>query len=90
MEPSVVRLRALAGTPLADASVRGMVVATAHAIAERTGARIRAIDASNDAVTVAIEVDKLAAMGFLAELRRVTGAWYARKHPGRELWGAAE
>jgi len=87
VEPSTVRLRALSGTPVTDARVRATVLSTAHAIAERTGVELLAVEASDDAVTATIAVDKLAAMGFLAELRRLTNAWYAGKHAGGSLWG---
>lgn len=89
MDLSHVRLRALRGTPLQDPKVRGVVVAAAGAIAERTGIAIAEIRADDEGVTVAIAADKLAALGFLAELRRSTNAWYAGKHPGESLWGEA-
>jgi hypothetical protein len=87
MDQSTVRLRALSGAPLADDAVRTTVVATAHAIAERTGVALLAIEAAADSVTVTLGTDKLAAMGFLAELRRLTNTWFARKRSGESLWG---
>lgn len=89
MEPSTVRLRALSPTasPLADPRVRETVLASAHAIAERTGVAISDLHAGDDHVTVTIHADKLAALGFLAELRRTTERWYAAKHQGGTLWG---
>lgn len=87
MDVSTIRLRALSGAPLADAKVRGVVLSTAEAIAERTGIVVQAISASDDAITLTIATDKIAGMGFLAELRRLTNAWYAQKHPGASLWG---
>jgi hypothetical protein len=87
MEVSTIRLRALSGTPLADAKVRGVVISTAQAIAERTGLKLGEIEATDEALTVTIEADRLAGLGFLAELRRLTNAWYAGKHDGKSLWG---
>jgi hypothetical protein len=85
-EFSRVRLRALTGAPLRDARVRETVVSSAHAIAERTGVTLAAIDADDEGVTVTLPLDKIAAMGFLAELRRVTEQWHV-KRTGRTLWG---
>ncbi|QOJ01270.1 MAG: hypothetical protein HRU70_12560 [Phycisphaeraceae bacterium] len=87
MEVSTVRLRALSGAPLKDPKVRAMVVATAEAIAERTGVTLAGVHAEDHAVTVTLPLDKLACLGFLAELRRLTNAWYAGKHHGLSLWG---
>ncbi len=89
MEPSTLRLRALEGIPLADPVVRDTVVATAHAIAERTGVALLAAVAEDDAITVTIAADRLAGLGFLAELRRLTNAWYEKKFRDGPLWGEA-
>ncbi len=89
MESSTVRLRALDGAPLRDAKVRATVIAAAESIAERTGVRLASITSDDQSVTVTIEVDKLSALGFLAELRRSTDHWYAAKHDGASLWGRA-
>ncbi len=90
VESSTVRLRALAGTPLADVKVRGVVVSTAHAIAERTGVPLLEVVPTDDAITVTIGASRLAGLGFLAELRRITNAWFAGKHPGQSLWGEVD
>ena len=87
METSTVRLRALSGTPLADTKVRDTVLAAAQALAERTGFAILGINSEPDSVTVWIAADKLAALGFLAELRRTTNTWFSAKHDGQSLWG---
>jgi hypothetical protein len=89
MDVSSVRLRALSGEPLNDEAVRGMVVAAAQGLAERSGVVIRALTTEPDALLLTIEIDKLAAMGFLAELRRTTDAWHKRRH-GSSLWGERE
>lgn len=87
MDRSTVRLRALNGLPLADPVVRDTVIATANAIAERTGITLEGINTSDDAITVTIDADKLAGLGFLAELRRLTNAWYEKKFKDGPLWG---
>lgn len=84
---STVVLRALEGAPLKDASVRGVVVAAARAIAERHAVELAGIDAADDRVTLRVRAHALAAIGFAAELRRLTTAWYAVDHPGESLWG---
>ncbi|MEN0021076.1 MAG: HAD-IIIA family hydrolase [Planctomycetota bacterium] len=71
--------------PLADASVRRIVISTGHAIAERVGVDLTAIEADDHGVTVSLRGTRVAAMGFLAELRRLTNAWHRSKH-GNELW----
>ncbi len=86
-ETSTVRLRALSGTPLADLRVRGVVVSTAHAIAERTGVSLVEVVPTDDSITVTMGAGRIAGLGFAAELRRITGAWFAGKHPGQSLWG---
>ena len=86
-ERSAVTLRTLAGTPLADPDLERMIVSTAHAIAERQGVRILGIDTGPDHVTAEIGAGRVAAIGFAAELRRVTEAWYRGKHGAQTLWG---
>lgn len=86
-----MKLSARDGTPLADAAIARTVVATAHAIAERTGVELQAIQHNDKSLTVRLATDRLAGLGFLAELRRLTNAWYAGKtgtDPNRpSLWG---
>jgi len=87
METSTVRLRALRGRPLDDPKVRDTVEATARAILERTGVDLVGMASDGASVTVEIGADRLAAMGFLAELRRLTNAWYEGKFKAGGLWG---
>jgi len=87
VSPTVVTLRALAGEPLLDDVVRRMVVATAAAIAERTGVPVREIDTLPDRVVVTLDTDRLAAVGFAAELRTLTTNWYQHKTGIDHLWG---
>jgi hypothetical protein len=91
VEGSTVILRALSGLPLADPLVRDVVVATAHAIAERTGVKMIDLQWSPDAIMVTLGTSKLAAIGFAAELRRLTNRWHAARNPKvnppPSLWG---
>jgi len=86
-ERSSVTLRALDGSPLADSRVRDTVVATGHAIAERNGVTLAAVRTAPDAITVEIGASRLAALGFAAELRRLTNAWHFKKFGPPALWG---
>lgn len=81
-----VRLRAWEEGALRDPKVRDMVVANARAIAERTGVELLSIEIDEQGVSAIVQGDRLIAMGLVAELRRLTGAWYTRHHPGRHLW----
>ena len=87
MEPCTVRLRAVSGTPLDELVVREMVEAAAHALAEREGVALLELSTSNDSITLTLALDRLAALGFLAELRRHTNAWYEAKYRDGPLWG---
>lgn len=81
-----ITLRALEGAPLADAKVRDLVIATANAIAERNGVGLSAIRSDSASITVDLFASRLVALGFAAELRRLTDGWH-RKKTGRTLWG---
>ena len=87
---SSVTLRALEGKPLRDAQIRATVEATAHAIAERQGVPIVALRSQDDRITIDLAADRIVAMGFAAELRRLTTAWYTRKFNAATLWGDAQ
>ena len=84
---STITLRALQGEPLRDARIRDIVIATAHAIAERNGIEIMTLSATDDSISVELGVHRLAALGFAAELRRLTTNWHAHKSEGERLWG---
>jgi hypothetical protein len=84
---SSITLRALAGQPLRDRKVRDIVIATASAIAERNGVTLTELAATDDSITAELAANRLVALGFAAELRRVTGAWFAHKNAGQSLWG---
>ena len=79
-------LRAAMGEPLANVAVRETVLAAAHAIAERTGIRVVHLEADACSVRAVLETSRLAAMGFMAELRRTTNTWYSARHDGAPLW----
>lgn len=84
---SAMTLRALRGTPLTDERTRATVVAAAHAIAERHAVPLLRVRTDDDAITVEVGAHRLAALGLVAELRRLTSAWYAHTHEGDSLWG---
>jgi len=85
--PSTVTLRALEGEPLAEPSVRAMVEATAHAIAERNGVPLLDLETTSTSVRLTVGAGRLAAIGFAAELRRITTAWRRHKTGLEHLWG---
>jgi hypothetical protein len=84
---SEVTLRALEGRPLDDLAIQRTVVATAHAIAERQGVTVTSLDVQGDRITVGLNVEKIAAIGFATELRRLTTRWYTKKFGEVTLWG---
>jgi hypothetical protein len=84
---TTVTLRALDGDPLGDAMVLRTVVAAAHAIAERNAVTIERLETGPGHVTATVGVSRLAAIGFAAELRRVTTEWYRHKTGRDHLWG---
>jgi len=86
-ERSSVTLRALVGAPLREVQVREMVMATARAIAERNGVKLIELVAEEGEVTVTLGTGRLAAVGFAAELRRLTNDWYRGKFGVSSLWG---
>ena len=73
--------------PLGSDDVRRIVIATAEAIAERTGVRLIATSVEGNALTLTVAGPPLVAVGFAAELRRVTEAWHRAKF-GNPLWNA--
>ncbi len=72
--------------PLADHDTRRTVEAAARAIAERTGVMLVTLELDDRSVTATLAAHRLAALGFMAELRRTTNDWYAHRHGGRPLW----
>ena len=84
---TTVTLRALAGEPLADERIRDMVEATARAIAERQGFEALDVRSERDRISVTLRAPRMVAVGFAAELRRLTNRWYAEKYRAATLWG---
>jgi hypothetical protein len=84
---TVVTLRALQGRPLEQEPVREMVLATARAIAERQGVTVLEVRAEPASITVTLAATRIVAIGFAAELRRLTTTWYTRKYGEESLWG---
>jgi hypothetical protein len=84
---SAITLRELEGRPLADPAIESMITATAHAIAERQGVPVHDLRTTADAITVTLGCGRVEAMGFAAELRRLTTAWYTKKYGTATLWG---
>jgi histidinol-phosphate phosphatase family protein len=74
--------------PLADEQARATVLATARALAERTGVELLDLSADAESLTAVLAASRLAALGFAAELRRATNEWHARR-AGVPLWDEA-
>lgn len=85
-DSSTAKITSHAGPTLRDSRVRSTVESTAHAIAERIGVRILNVDMTDQSIEVTLACDEIAALGFAAELRRLTEAWHQGKHHG-SLWG---
>ena len=84
---STATLRARIGRPMDDPAIRDLVAATAEAIGERHGVGVRVISAEGDAIEVAVAGGDVAALGLVAELRRLTDRWH-RGRFGSPLWAA--
>ena len=80
VDPSVASTR-----PFDDERVRESVVASARAIAERTGVELLDVRTSATALTAVLACDRIVAMGFASELRRASERWYRGRFGGR-LW----
>lgn len=74
--------------PLADDRIRRTVEACATAIAERSGIRIISITTTDSSITATLDLPKLGALAFIAQLRRDTNRWH-RSHTGKDLWPSA-
>jgi len=85
-ESTSITLRTRSGIGPLDPAVRDMVVASAHALAERTGLPIDQVSADEEQITVRIAGPPIVAVGFAAELRRITERWYRGRYGGI-LWG---
>lgn len=81
------RLSALAGEPLKDGPTRAMVESSARALAEREGLTLTHLELGPAHVAGRLNAEDVVALGFAAELRRVTNAWYERRYRDGPLWG---
>jgi len=75
--------------PLADEKIRRTVEAVANSIAERTGVKLLELDTSDTEIRATLATHKLAALAFMAQLRRDTNRWH-RSHTGKDLWPRAQ
>lgn len=64
--------------PLADPRTRTTVAAAARGIAERSGIQLLDLALTPDSVTATLATHRLAALAFMAELRRHTNTWHQR------------
>jgi len=87
MDSRTVRINALSGKPLADHAVLSSVVAAAHALAERSGIRIVYLSTGDDFIEVDLVAEEVVAVGFAAELRRITNKWFEEKFRAGPMWG---
>lgn len=87
MPSTTLRLRALSGTPLDNRMIRDTVIAAAKGLAERSGIELAAVTADDRVLTIELGLDRIAAIGFVSELRRSTNAWYENKFHDGPLWG---
>ncbi|MEM1186092.1 MAG: HAD-IIIA family hydrolase [Planctomycetota bacterium] len=83
---TTVTLRATGGTPLTEPGTRSTVESAARALAERTGIALHDVRTDTRSITVSLGTHRLAAMGFLTELRNATNRWYESRNPGDVLW----
>ena len=85
----VVTLHAAEPGALADRGLRASLAASAAALAERTGVRLVSLEWSPDAVTATVEGGEVVALGFAAEWRRSTSAWWRSQGGSGSLWAGA-
>jgi len=74
--------------PLADEKIRRTVEAAALAIAERTGVKLLELDTTDTEIRATLQIHKLAALAFMAQLRNDTNRWH-KAHTGKDLWPSA-
>jgi hypothetical protein len=84
-EPWTITLHA-SHSPLADPATRDTVIAAAQALAERAAIPVYETTTTPESFTATLAADEATAVGFAAELRRTTNAWFAAKHNGTPLW----
>jgi UPF0288 family protein (methanogenesis marker protein 3) len=82
-----VTLHARDGAALNDERVRSTVESAARALAERQGVELVDLTITGERLDVALVGPEVVGVGFVAELRRSTETWYAKRTSGDTLWG---
>lgn len=86
---TTVTLRLHEGVDAAE-RVRSVVLAAAHGLAERFDLQVSSIGFEAGVLRASLFADEVTAVGFAAELRRNTGAWYEGKYRAGPLWHGKE
>ena len=86
MDTTTITLHTADGVALSQERVRDTVIAAAGALAERFGLEVVEMGADAGALTVTLGADEVTCVGFAAELRRNTNAWYEGKYRAGALW----
>ncbi|MFM1830600.1 MAG: D-glycero-beta-D-manno-heptose,7-bisphosphate 7-phosphatase [Planctomycetota bacterium] len=84
-----VTLHAMHTDTLADPQVRQAIAVAAESLAERSGVRLLQLEWDQDRVTATLEGGELVALGFAAELRRLTHRWWRARGELAPLWAGA-
>jgi D-glycero-D-manno-heptose 1,7-bisphosphate phosphatase len=85
----VITLHGAPEVDLREARLRETVSTMAESLAERTGVRLVALEWNTHSLTATVQGGEIVALGFVAELRRATDAWW-RSHGGSgPLWAGA-
>lgn len=84
-EVCTVLMHAADATAFADERVRGTVIATARAAADREHLRLLFVGFEGDALCVTLGGGRLEGLGLLAEVRRITDRW-SQTRGGPPLW----
>lgn len=80
-----VTMRGVPEADLDDRTVRDTVLASVHGVAERAGVTLHETSVQGGVLRVTIEGDRLAGLGLLAEVRRITNRWHEARRGG-DLW----
>ena len=86
MDATTITLHTSDGQALSQERVRETVMATAAALAERFAIEVTELDANDESLTMTLIADEVTSVGFAAELRRNTNAWYESKYKNGPLW----
>lgn len=88
-EPSLVRLRAVAGRPLADEAVRGRVLAIAREHAASEHVKVLRSQADDRMLEMVVSLPRGAAFAFIARVRQLSNEWYQQTYDVGPLWPVA-